>query len=308
MQCEVLHCTNCTKPNRLVSGLNGLGQWAAHPDHKVDILANQEQYDGKTKTRILKHLHANANETFLWVALVVQYLTKADVKPWRIDDVLGTLPPGMDELYQRMLSELRKSLESKILQHILTMSAVVFRPLMIVELKVYLDDSFPEYHLSLESITKLIEDCGSFLTIQDGSIQFMHASAQEYILTSHQQELFPDEKESLHLTLFCTSIKAMSAVLRKDMYNLQHPGTHIDDISLPSPDPLQGIGYSCTQFLSHFAKAGELRHEIRGSGLLHTFMLSHYVYWLEAMSLLRDTIQANIQIADLYTFLRNDKV
>jgi hypothetical protein len=44
--------------------------------HKVRQLAQQKKYDEKTRNAVLDYLFSNANDTFLWVALVCQNLKK----------------------------------------------------------------------------------------------------------------------------------------------------------------------------------------------------------------------------------------
>jgi hypothetical protein len=44
--------------------------------YKVLRLAQQKKYDDKTRDAVLDHLFSNANNTFLWVALVCQNLEK----------------------------------------------------------------------------------------------------------------------------------------------------------------------------------------------------------------------------------------
>lgn len=49
--------------------------------HKVLQLAHKKQYDRKTRQAIFHHLSLNANNTFLWVALVCQHLD--ETPRWR---------------------------------------------------------------------------------------------------------------------------------------------------------------------------------------------------------------------------------
>ena len=72
--------------------------------HKVLQLAQQKKYDDKTRDAVLDHLFSNANNTFLWVALVCQNLGK--IPRWKTLAKLNAFPPGLDSLYERMVEQI----------------------------------------------------------------------------------------------------------------------------------------------------------------------------------------------------------
>ena len=69
--------------------------------HKVLQLVELKKYDDKTRVAMLQHLASNANDTFLWVALVCQNLKK--ISRWKTLATMNMFPPGLDSLYQRMV-------------------------------------------------------------------------------------------------------------------------------------------------------------------------------------------------------------
>src|SRR5689334_23073451 len=72
--------------------------------HKTLQLAKQKKYDDRTQVAVLQHLVSNANDTFLWVALVCENLE--NVPRWKTLAKLNEFPPGLDSLYQRMISQI----------------------------------------------------------------------------------------------------------------------------------------------------------------------------------------------------------
>ncbi|KAL6169762.1 hypothetical protein ACJQWK_04763 [Exserohilum turcicum] len=74
---------------------------------KVCRLAQEKRYTPEVQDAVLQHLTSNANDTFLWVALVCQDL-KATPK-WDVQEKLAQFPPGLDSLYRQMLDQIRKS-------------------------------------------------------------------------------------------------------------------------------------------------------------------------------------------------------
>src|ERR1700733_2056668 len=74
---------------------------------KVDWLAKRNRYDNDTRNAVQRYLSLNANDTFLWVALVCQEL--ANISGWKAQKKLTAFPPGLDALYRRMLDHIWNS-------------------------------------------------------------------------------------------------------------------------------------------------------------------------------------------------------
>jgi hypothetical protein len=66
--------------------------------YKTRQLADLKKYDEKTQVAVLQHLALNANDTFLWVALVCQRLET--IPRWNTLANLDKFPPGLDSFYQ----------------------------------------------------------------------------------------------------------------------------------------------------------------------------------------------------------------
>jgi hypothetical protein len=100
--------------------------------HKVLQLAQQKKYDYKTRDAVLQYLGLNANDTFLWVALVCQNLEK--IRRWETLAELGAFPPGLDSLYQRMMEQICNSDNADLCKRILASTAIIYRPVTLKEL------------------------------------------------------------------------------------------------------------------------------------------------------------------------------
>lgn len=68
------------------------------------------QNDASLQEYVRRVLHQKAEGTFLWVALVVKELE--DIKGWDIQNVVDTVPKGLNKLYDRMMDQIRR-LQSK---------------------------------------------------------------------------------------------------------------------------------------------------------------------------------------------------
>lgn len=152
-----------------------------------------------------------------------------------------------------------------------------------------------------ESLQEIIGFCGSFLTLQDQTVYFIHQSAKDFLLGKALGKtfkasqdafnwVFPSGTEDVNYTIFSRSLNAMSTVLQRDMYRLREPAFPIENVQVPVPDPLVTVRYSCVYWVDH------LRSSISGTrttqeclqdgGVVHTFLEKKYLYWLEALSLL----------------------
>ncbi|KAM7210451.1 NACHT domain containing protein [Rhypophila decipiens] len=288
--------------------------------HKVLCLSQLKQYDSTMENFIRDYLSSDANGTFLWVALVCQALADPDVQEWHTREVLHTFPPGLDDLYLRMVRYIKKSKDRLHCKRILATVSVVQRPINLRELAtlVELTDSITSYRERLE---KLIAICGSFLALREQSIYFVHQSAKDFLLgkadleTSREacQEafswVFPQGTEDIHHIIFSRSLNAMSLVLRRDMYNLKAPGFPIDKVQPLPSDPLATVRYSCVFWVDHLCNSTPNKDTPQRNTLdsVQTFVEQKYLYWLEALSLLRAMPDGVIAITQLNGLLPADK-
>ncbi|KAH6985516.1 hypothetical protein EDB80DRAFT_822354 [Ilyonectria destructans] len=257
--------------------------------HKVDQLARLKRYDGKTRDAVQHHLSSNANDTFLWVALACQDLQK--IPRWNTLTKLNAFPPGLNSLYKRMMEQIRNSDNSDLCMGILALLTIVYQPITLHELTSFVD-RLEDISDDLDSLVEIIGLCGSFLTLRDRTIYFVHQSAKDFLLTKASSEIFPSGMAEGHYTIFSRSLLVMSKSLRRDMYGLCAPGFPIDKVKLPDPDPLASARYSCIYWVDHLSNA--ISHktsmsidDLHDEGTVHQFLCKKYLYWLEALGLLR---------------------
>ena len=291
----------------------------AYIRHKVYYLSHLKQYDSKTETAVQDHLSSNAKGTFLWVALVCQALADPNVRKRHSLAKLRTFPPGLDSLYARMLEQIGHSEDAELCKRILAVATIVHRPVSLDELTslVEMPDDVSDDPGSLEEIVKL---CGSFLTLREQTVYFVHQSAKDFLLgkasdkasNKASQEafdwVFPFGTENVHRFIFLRSLDAMSTTLRRDMYGLGAPGFPIDNVRVPDPDPLGTVRYSCVYWVDHLCHSvsGTSTHRddfLQDDRVVHTFLKTKYLYWLEALSLLRAMPEGVIAIRRLEDLL-----
>lgn len=267
--------------------------------HKVGELAQLKSYDDATRDNVYQHFTNNANNTFLWVALVSQELASPKVKRWHTARALENFPPGLDSLYQRMMEHIRASSDADLCRQILAVASVAYRPLALPEL-ICLIDSLAPFHDDPESLQDIVASCGSFLTLRDNILYFVHQSAKDFLLNKASDNIFPHGITNQHHIVSSRSLEVLSRILRRDIYDLKAPGVSIDDVSPPNPDPLAPVRYLCVYWVDHVRDAGEraLEH-LQDGGVVRIFLQRKYLYWLEAMSLQRSIFQAVEAVQEL---------
>jgi hypothetical protein len=146
-------------------------------EYKVGKLAKRKKYNAKLEHLVREHLSLNANDTFLWVALVLQELEKTDRR--NTLKRVGAFPPGLGPLYRQMMDQVGKLDDANLCKRILSLVAVVYRPITLREL-ISLNDALKKLD-NLEDVPEDIKDleqtvgqCGSFLTIRESTVYFVH--------------------------------------------------------------------------------------------------------------------------------------
>lgn len=201
-----------------------------------------------------------------------------------------------------MLDSIRDSPDAELCKHILAVVTIVRRPITLQELTslVEMPAGVSDDQTALETVIGL---CGSFLTIRNHTIYFVHQSAQDFLLgkaLANAPEkasqlafgwVFPSGIEDVDYIILSRSLSTMSQVLRRDMYGLGKPGFSINNLQSPDPDPLAAVRYSCVYWIDHLCRATSgtsTRQDVLELKVaVSTFFETKCLYWLEALSLLR---------------------
>jgi hypothetical protein len=274
--------------------------------YKVLQLAQRKKYGGKTREAVLDHLLSNANDTFLWVALVCQNLAK--ISRWEVLAKLKAYPPGLDSIYERMMEQICKSDNADLYKQILASTAIVYQPITLKELT-SLAETFEDIAHDPDSLREIISLCGSFLTIREGTIYFVHQSAKDFLLTKAFDEIFPSGREGAHYVIFSRSLQVMSRTLQRDMYSLGALGYPTERVKQPDPDPLAASRYSCIYWINHLydwnpSPYADHRVDLQDEGAVDRFVRKKYLYWLEALSLCNSMSEGVVSMAKLEAFIQ----
>ncbi|KAH6641786.1 hypothetical protein F5144DRAFT_643434 [Chaetomium tenue] len=290
-----------------------------HKVAQVPSLRSNPVQQAKVRQRLLE----KAEGTFLWVDLVLRSIRTvplADDAVRRVDET----PPGLPVLYDRMMGDIGKSTSDyrDSCLAVLSVATLAYRPLHILELRTIAG-------LSCETadLKRIIDMCGSFLTLVDDYVYPIHQSAKDYLVSDTAiDKIFPSGKYAVQRSIVDRSVVVMENTLRRDVYQLVHPGTLTRDVEArpPTSDHLLGVGYSCTYWIDHICETDEadlhgsqryrlanaFRRRIAGSeksirirGLIKAFFQDHFLHWLEALSLLGVVSNAILSLSRLSTIV-----
>lgn len=259
---------------------------------KVQELTKKKMYNSDTREAVHQHLLANAQGTFLWVALVYEELQKA--RPWRTLKLLTAFPPGLDPLYIKMLEKIQDSEDANICNSILATVSVVYRPIGLTELSTLVD--LPN-EVHGEFLAELIASCGSFLTLRGDQIFFIHQSAKDFLVERASSRIFPRGVAAEHSAIVSRSLPIMLSTLRRNMYGLRNSFQFLEYAppQKPNPNPLDAIQYPCVFWVNHLQDAyfaDSVGFEPHHWELVEIFLREKFLNWIEAMCLLESAERA----------------
>ena len=266
---------------------------------KVEGLAERNKYSNDTRDTVKRNLSANAHRTFLWVALVCKQL--ADISDWEAEEMSTTFPPGLDTLYRRMMDQICNDRRAKLLKSILVVISVVYRPITLDEVAALVDVP-ARASGNHEALAEIVGLCGSFLTLRERTVSFVHQSATDFLLGEARDEIFPTGVEDIHHHIFSRSLRVMSNTLRRDIYSLGAPGFPIDQVKPPDPDPLATARYSYIYWVNHLRNCDPKKNannNIRDGGSIDAFLRQNYLHWLKALGLLKGMSERTASILEL---------
>lgn len=269
--------------------------------YKVLQLAQLKKYDSRLYDSVQNYLLTNANDTFLWVALVCKRLGAISRRHTLVE--LKKIPPGLDSIYEQMMTQINHSEDADLCKQILAITASVYRPITLEEL-LSLVETLEDEPDGLDSLEEMIQRCGSFLSIQEGSIYFVHQSAKDYLKDHASGTIFSSSIHKIHYDIFSRSLLLLNRTLHRNIYKLDALGCSINEIKQPDPDLLAALRYSCIYWIDHLCHWLSSSHmddevDLQDGGTVDMFMRKRYLHWLEAVSLCRRMPQAVLSMARL---------
>ncbi|KAF4468596.1 WD40 repeat [Fusarium albosuccineum] len=212
---------------------------------------------------------------------------------------LGTFPPGLEPLYTRMLKQVQTARKdrSNIYYKVIYVILTVFRPISLDELGPLAE--VPAAASDDESLTDIIELCGSFLTIQQRTVYFVHDSAKGFLMNSASN--FQYDAEEQHHLVFSTSLNIISTSLRRDILGQE------SSEAKPMEKTLAPLRYPCTRWVFHLTRCASdaLVAELADDGPLDWFLRKNYLHWLEVLGHMSFISAGILSMMELERILQN---
>ncbi len=247
----------------------------AYIDHKLSTLEGIDGYDADTLAEVSNEIRQRARNTFLWVALVFNQLNEVD-GGYAVEIIKG-IPPGLEELYGHMMTRIEKGKmrDPEYCKNVLVATSLAYRPLSLFELAILA--SVPP-----KMTETIVKKCDSFLTTREKTVYLIHQSAKDYLDKHHESKLQKGGITQGHADISRRSINEISK-LKKNIYDL-YPGSELKDITVRSPDPLEGLEYGCVYWVQHLQKSDAKLYDY---DQIYLFLQKHLLHWLEALGWMR---------------------
>lgn len=259
---------------------------------------------------IIQELVKMSVPLFISAATVCRYIENSKWEPKsRLAELLtdqAKYVSRMDKTYMPILTRLLDDQESdeseqrQLLQEFQkTIGVIVLLavPLSINGLSLFLG-------IGADQISNRLDSFRSVLTIpedRDQPIRILHLSFREFLVQSSTK--FHVDERRTHRVIANSCLKTMRSRLQKDICHLASPGTQNADIDHQHirqclPPELQ---YSCRYWIHHLEQSQTLTSEIENILL---FLQTHFLHWVEAMSLLGLISEVVSMLSLLHTLIR----
>ncbi|OCK72853.1 hypothetical protein K432DRAFT_340986, partial [Lepidopterella palustris CBS 459.81] len=156
-------------------------------------------------------------------------------------------------------------------------------------------------------VDRRLDSLHSVLSIpanQDSPVRLLHLSFGEFLLDPEKCEKNPFwvDKRERHRVIAgrCLELISSPEYLRQDICHVESPGKlrrYIDSQTINEYLPAH-VRYACRYWVHHLEQSGK---RIRDHDTVHVFLQKHFLYWLEALSLMGKISEAIALISALHT-------
>ena len=250
---------------------------------------------------------------FIFAATVCRFLAEANRSPRaRLQEILAynaediskqdlTYLPILNHVLNGQGNE-EKERWAEEFQELVGPIVVLEAPLSIHSLAILLD-------LPKEDIRCRLESLHSVLNIPADEhlpVRLLHLSFRDFLLDPQKRGKSPywiDKSESHRkLVIKCLLLISSRRGIRKNICNLSSPGSprnEVDKRLLDEYLPAE-IRYACRYWVSHFQQS---QWQICDDDQVYQFLQGYVLYWLEAMSLIGETLESINMISKLQSLI-----
>jgi WD40 repeat protein len=273
----------------------------------------------------VRRLAGQAGKFFIYAATACRFIDRGGPSLFkeRLAEILEDDSDGsgeIDKMYTQILEHSIRNFRDKDkrrfferFQSIVGAVAVLFSPLTAVAMGGLLSESNQAIeHITEETIQRTLSPFSSILDIpesEDIPIRPFHLSFRDFLLNEKRcknKDFWIPEK-NMHSYLVDCCLRLMSAKLKRNICGLQGSDVFASEVNgrvvfecLPSH-----VQYACQYWTKHLGRFMELHEgefDIPDRGQVHAFLKSHFLHWLEALSLMGKVSDGIHMILQLINF------
>ncbi|KAF8535105.1 NACHT and WD40 domain protein [Trichophaea hybrida] len=251
---------------------------------------------------IIKNLCERASGLFIYASTACRLIEDPLFNPDQSlslilqDDYVGqSSTRALDEMYTRILTysisiflkQYDKATQAKLISEfklIIGSVVILFDALPAIMLDTLLN-------LPSRTVSMRIRCLHSVLDVPESDespVRLLHPSFRDFLLDQQRclDHQFRIDESQAHGDLLVSCLLLMSKHLKRDMCNLRLPGTLTNDVVTSEVQkcvPLD-IQYACRYWVNHLRRSN---FKLCDNDQVHTFLQTHFLHWLEALSLMR---------------------
>ena len=259
---------------------------------------------------------------FIYAATICRFIDDETDRPnERLEMILQEvhtkepLLSGLNEMYIQILkhcitrNRVGIALERAVqrFQDIIGSFIILFSTLSISALSVLLDTDVETVKVSFDPLHSLIYVPPE----QYSPLHTLHPSFRDFLLDKKicSEDYFYIQPEIAHIRLTRCCLRLLGKFLCRDICNLKSPGSMKHEVPqdvVRSCIP-EHVQYACRYWIDHLSQINEdKRHEVGlcENGKIYNFLRTHFLHWLEAMSLLGrmpECVKLTAKLRSLYT-------
>ena len=246
------------------------------------------------RNELMELILRKSNGNFLWTKLVVKELEEA-LSQQRIDEILETVPRGIDQLYSRILNNLAMSPgNSELVMALLRWVVCAARPLTVEELREALRLDIGEVLPQLERTASSI--CGNLIYVDSQSkVRSAHHTVQEYLFRADADSRYAIKRPEAHSKIATVCLKYLSGD------EMRSPRYRKGGLTARQRTRSAFAAYSIRYFSHHVARSTSSADEqLLG---LNNFLQSNALTWIEMIGMSQDPGSLTQSAKDLKIYL-----
>lgn len=290
--------------------------------HELATIRQKRKIEDWPDEEDIQKLIRRADRLFIYAATACRFLYNSPFPRRRLSEMLKVKSTGhpstkeLDEMYKLVLRQsiARGSDEdtedlAMLFKQIVGSIIILSDTLSAAALAELLKLSFSQK----EDMQEMLKHLGSVLNVPDDEtfpLQLFHLSFRDFLLNKTRcQDPLLDKggctnpqlwvnEEATHNDLFAHCLNLMKGHLKKDMCDLQQPGVLASELEYSKVESClpPAVQYACRYWVAHLQGANIVLYD---GDVVHKFLQKYFLYWLEALSLMRKTSEGVLAITSL---------